>query len=187
MSPGALGVQASGSEEGARKGEEKSEDWGVGEKLASVVMKRREKGLSQSRVWSFCCRALRALRMWMWFYRTSCYLVPQMVKLLPAVRETWVRSLGQEDPLEKEKATHSSTLDWRIPWMEKPGRLHSMRLQRVRYNWATSLSLFIELSAVAICLLRMFSILMHWWSCYDLHTNTLIFELMLGKHVDNSK
>ena len=50
-------------------------------------------------------------------------LVAQMVKRLPAVWETWVRSLGREDPLEKEMATHSSTLAWKIPWMEEPGRL----------------------------------------------------------------
>ena len=54
-----------------------------------------------------------------------------MVKHLPAVWETWVRSLGQEDSLEKEMATHSSTLAWTIPRMEEPGRLQSMRLQRV--------------------------------------------------------
>ena len=47
----------------------------------------------------------------------------QMVKRLPAVRETWVQSLGWEDPLEKEMATHSSTLARKIPWMEEPGRL----------------------------------------------------------------
>ena len=46
-----------------------------------------------------------------------------MVKHLPAMRETWVQSLGQEDPLEKEMATHSSILAWKIPWMEEPGRL----------------------------------------------------------------
>ena len=50
----------------------------------------------------------------------------QTVKHLPAVQETWVRSLGQEDPLEKEMATHSSTLAWKIPWMEEPGGLQSM-------------------------------------------------------------
>ena len=50
-------------------------------------------------------------------------LVAQTVKLLPTMRETWVRSLGQEDPLEKEMATHSSTLAWKIPWTEEPGRL----------------------------------------------------------------
>ena len=49
-----------------------------------------------------------------------------MVKRLPAMRETQVRSLGQEDPLEKEMATHSSTLAWKIPWMEEPGRLQSI-------------------------------------------------------------
>ena len=48
-----------------------------------------------------------------------------MVKCLPAMRETWVRSLGGEDPLEKEMATHSSTLAWKIPWTEEPGRLQS--------------------------------------------------------------
>ena len=53
-------------------------------------------------------------------------LVTQMIKRLPAMLETWVRSLGQEDPLEKEMATHSSTLAWKIPWTEEPGRLQSM-------------------------------------------------------------
>ena len=53
----------------------------------------------------------------------------QIAKLLPAVRETWVQSLGQEDPLGKEMATHSSILAWRIPWTEKPGGLQSMGSQ----------------------------------------------------------
>ena len=61
-------------------------------------------------------------------------LVAQMVKRLPVMQETWVQSLVQEDPLEKEMATHSSTLAWKIPWTEKPGRLQSMRLQRVGHN-----------------------------------------------------
>ena len=61
-------------------------------------------------------------------------LVAQMVKHLPAMRETWVRSLGWEDLLEKEMATHSSTLAWRIPWTEEPGRLQSMWSQRVRHD-----------------------------------------------------
>ena len=56
----------------------------------------------------------------------------QTVKNLPAMRETWVQSLGLEDPLEKEMATHSSTLTWKIPWTEEPGRLQSMGSQRVR-------------------------------------------------------
>ena len=53
-------------------------------------------------------------------------LVAQRLKGLPAMWETWVRSLGREDPLEKEMATHSSILAWRIPWMEEPGGLQSM-------------------------------------------------------------
>ena len=52
-------------------------------------------------------------------------MVAQLVKNPPAMRETWVRSLGWEDPLEKGTATHSSILAWRIPWTEKPGRLQS--------------------------------------------------------------
>ena len=56
----------------------------------------------------------------------------QMVKNLPAVQETWVRSLGWEDPLEKGMATHSSNLAWRIPWTEETGGLQSMGSQRVR-------------------------------------------------------
>ena len=58
----------------------------------------------------------------------------QTVKRLPAMWETWVRSLGREDPLEKEMATHSSILAWKIPWMEESGRLQSMGLQRVRHD-----------------------------------------------------
>ena len=54
----------------------------------------------------------------------------QMVNRLPTVQETWVRSLGHEDPLEKEMATHSSTLAWNIPWMEEHSRLQSMGSQR---------------------------------------------------------
>ena len=61
-------------------------------------------------------------------------LVAQGVKRLPAMQETWVRSLGQEDPLEKEMATHSSILAWKIPWTEKPGRQQSMGSQRVEHN-----------------------------------------------------
>ena len=66
-------------------------------------------------------------------------LVAQRLKHLPGMQETWVRSLGQEDSLEKEMAPHSSTLAWRIPWREEPGRLQSMGSQRVRHDWATSL------------------------------------------------
>ena len=58
-------------------------------------------------------------------------LVAQIVKNLPAVQETWVQFLGQEDPLEKGMATHSSILTWRMPWTEEPGRLRSIGSQRV--------------------------------------------------------
>ena len=61
-------------------------------------------------------------------------LVAQSVKNPPAVQETWTRSLGGEDPLEKEMASHSSILAWKIPWTEEPGRLQSMGSQRVRHN-----------------------------------------------------
>ena len=67
-----------------------------------------------------------------WVLGTS--LVAQMVKRLPAMWKTQVQSLGQEDPLEKETATHSSTLAWKIPWMEERGRLQSMGLQRVGHD-----------------------------------------------------
>ena len=68
-------------------------------------------------------------------------LVAQTVKNLCAMQETWVQSLGQEDPWEKGMATHSSILAWRILWTEEPGRLQFMGLQRVRHNWATFTSL----------------------------------------------
>ena len=64
-----------------------------------------------------------------------------MVKRLSTTWETWVQSLGWEDPLEKEMAIHSITIAWKIPWTEKPGRLQSMGSQRVGHDSATSLSL----------------------------------------------
>ena len=86
-------------------------------------------GLGRWTEWGF--------KKWAEFFRAS--LVAQMVKRLPVMRETWVWSLGWEDPLEKETATHSSTLAWKTPWMHEPVRLQSMGSQRVRHNWATSL------------------------------------------------
>ena len=62
------------------------------------------------------------------------YLLAQTVKHLPTMQDTRVQSLGWEDPLEKEMATHTSILAWKIPWTEDPGRLQSMGLQRVRYD-----------------------------------------------------
>ena len=65
----------------------------------------------------------------------------QTVKHLPTMQETWVRSLGWEDALEKEVATHSCILAWKIPWTEKPGKLQAMGSQRVGHDRVTSLSL----------------------------------------------
>ena len=80
----------------------------------------------------FCC-IRRWLRLRWWF---------RWLKRLPTMPETQFQSLGQEDLLEKEMATHSSILAWKLPWTEEPGRLQSMGSQRVRHDWATSLSLF---------------------------------------------
>ena len=65
-------------------------------------------------------------------------LLAQSVKNLPALQETWVQSLGQEDPLEKEVVKHSSILAWEIPWTEEPGGLQSMGSERVRHDWTTN-------------------------------------------------
>ena len=81
----------------------------------------------------------------------------QTVKRPPAMWETQVRFLGREDPLEKEMAIHSSTLAWKISWMEKPGRLQSMGSQRVGHDWATSLSLMDLTVSVKHILMHKFS------------------------------
>ena len=99
---------------------------------------------------SFVCILLSELTCWRW--QTNTYLgevededyrkvslVAQTVKRLPTMQETWVWSLDWEDPLEKEMATHSSILTWKIPWTEDPGRLQSTGSQRVGYDWAASL------------------------------------------------
>ena len=62
----------------------------------------------------------------------------QTVKNSPAMQETWIQSLGREDPLEKKMATHSNILAWRIPWTEEPGGLHSTGLQRVGHDGVTN-------------------------------------------------
>ena len=76
---------------------------------------------------------------WTWLTNTHFWtsLVAQMVKNLPAVWETWVQSLGWEDPLEKRMTTHSNIFAWRIPWPEEPGGLQSTVSQRVGRDWAT--------------------------------------------------
>ena len=75
------------------------------------------------------CRALIVSVIFIW-----ASLIAQMVKNLPAMQEPRVQSPGQEDPLEKEMATHSSILAWRMPWTEEPGGLQSMGLQRVGHD-----------------------------------------------------
>ena len=76
--------------------------------------------------------------------KSKASLVAQRLKRLPLMQETWVQSLGREDPLEKEMATHSSILAWRIPWMEEPGGLQSTGSQRVGHDWATSLHFLLK-------------------------------------------
>ena len=82
--------------------------------------------------------------------------VTQTVKNLPAVRETWVLSLSSEDHLEKEMTTHSSILDWEIPGTEEPGRLQTMRSQRVGHDWATIIPIYIYWSGLWIPLPGLF-------------------------------
>ena len=69
-----------------------------------------------------------------YFSLVGASLVAQMVKNLPAMKETWVQSLGQEDSLEKRVTTHSTVLAWRIPWTGEPGRLQSTESERVRHD-----------------------------------------------------
>ena len=75
---------------------------------------------------------------WAPFFPPRAFLVAQTIKNLPAMWETWVWSMGWEDPLQKGIAIHSSILAWRIPWTEEPGGLQSMGLQRVGHNWSTN-------------------------------------------------
>ena len=73
-----------------------------------------------------------------------------MVKNLSAMQETWVQSLGREDPLKKGMATHSSILAWRIPWAEEPGRLQSMGSQRVGYDLAPESNVLMAIMAIVL-------------------------------------
>ena len=90
------------------------------------------------------------IRRWLGFQG---FLVDSVVKNLPAVQETWVRSLGGEDPLETEMATHSSILAWRIPWTGEPGRLQSLGPQRVGHDWVT-IFLFSKVADLHLFLLK---------------------------------
>ena len=80
----------------------------------------------------WCMLRIDVLNMAIVMFRTS--LVVQPVKCLSTMRETWVQSLVWKDPLEKEMAIHSSTIAWKIPWTEEPGRLQIMGSQRVRHD-----------------------------------------------------
>ena len=73
-----------------------------------------------------------------WYSQAS--LVAQRLKRPPAMQETWVWSLGREDSLEKEMATHSSITAWKTPWTEEPGRLQCLGSQKIGHDWATSLT-----------------------------------------------
>ena len=74
-------------------------------------------------------------------------------KSVSTMREAWVQSLGQEDSLEKEMATHSSTLIWKIPWTEEPGAGYCAWGRRVRHDWSTSLSLWLDF---IVCIIKVF-------------------------------
>ena len=103
-------------------------------------------------------------------------LVAQRLKHLPAMWETWVRSLGWDDPLEKEMATHSSILAWWIPWMEEPGGLQSTGSQRVGHDWVTSL-----MSLTYLCTQISF---VNIWKHYCLsYIKAMISSAKLCKHV----
>ena len=101
-------------------------------------------------------------------------LVAQMVRWLPAMWETRVQSLGQEDPLEKEIATHSSTLAWKIPWMEEPDRLQFMESQRVGHDWVTSLSFFFSKHFTDVHLHNLISLPNKDWGTTQTHGDTWI-------------
>ena len=99
--------------------------------------------ISSGKSWTLTSWNIASIPLFFFFYSSDnrASQVAQMVKRLPTTRETLVRFLAREDPLEKEMAIHSSTLAWKIPWMEEPDRLQSMGSQTVGYEWATSLSL----------------------------------------------
>ena len=82
--------------------------------------------------------------------------------------KTWVWSLGREDPLQKEMAIHSSTIAWKIPWTEEPGRLQSMGSKRVGHDWATSLSQYLFF-CVWLISLSMFSRFIHFIVYIQIH------------------
>ena len=143
--PGGSAVKyppASAGDEGSILGSERSPREGNGNPLQySCLENTMDRGAWQDTVHGVAKR-------WTWLKQLSsssssstqsrASLVAQMVKNLLAIQETWVWSLGGEDPLEKEMATRSSILAWRILWTEEPGGLQSMGSQRVWYDWVTN-------------------------------------------------
>ena len=91
---------------------------------------------------TYTYQGVRKWQLWVGLFSPRASLVAQRVKNLPTVRETRVRSLGWEDPLEKEMATHSSILAWRIPWTEEPGKLQSRRVTKLNTTEQLTLALF---------------------------------------------
>ena len=113
-----------------------------------------------------------------------------VLKNLPATQETWLWSLGQEDPLGKGMATHSSILAWRIPWTEEPGRLQSMGSQRVKHDWATNTFTFFTSMVFcysglnrlkqAICLTSDPWFSLHFWCCLCPWSENLLLLVWLS-------
>ena len=106
--------------------------------------------------------------------------VAQRLKHLPAMWETWVRSLGWQDPLEKEMATHSSTLVWWIPWMEEPAGLQSTGSQRVGHDWVTSLH-FKLLLLLSCYYYRLFPFHCQFSNKHQIYKNFVRFRLWLQR------
>ena len=113
-------------------------------------MKKTE--ASHIKLWPVLQFLTRGLLLWLFtiaFFGVS--LVAQIVMNLPTMQETWVPSLGWEDPLEEEMATHSSILAWKFPWTEEPDGLQSMGSQRVGHDWATfTFHIWIKLKKICI-------------------------------------
>ena len=98
------------------------------------------KGQYQIEYWSLGWHSFYTRHVLLMVHSFPC--VAQAIKNLSAMQNIWVQSLGWEDPLEKEMATHSSILAWRIPWTEEPGGLQSIGSQRVGHDWVTNTSAF---------------------------------------------
>ena len=103
--------------------------------IVNLVIKYNGKQFQKYHICICIIESYKQKRVTLWNLVMYASLVAQRLKHLPAMQETWVWSLGWEDPLEKEMATHSSIFAWRIPWTEEPGGLQSTGLQRVGHDW----------------------------------------------------